>query len=193
MPNWCDNLLKITTDNPKLITLIKQFIADEKPLKDDKGLFDTLVPLNRDQVSDKEEDSLYFQAINKWGTKWDIGDSFDFLILKDDETFEIDLAFQSAWSPPIRLVDNIAESFFVNDETKEAYQLDMALYFMELGMDFCGSYFHNGLGDSGCDLSICEMLEKPNDDFLEIIEALNFDLYALKSFFDIEEEDQEQN
>jgi|LauGreDrversion4_2_1035121.scaffolds.fasta_scaffold07546_8 hypothetical protein len=193
MPNWCDNLLKITTDNPKLITLIKQFIADEQPLKDDKGLFDTLVPLNRDQVSDKEEDSLYFQAINKWGTKWDIGDSFDFLILKDDETFEIDLAFQSAWSPPIRLVDNIAKSFFVNDETKEAYQLDMALYFMELGMDFCGSYFHNGLGDSGCDLSICEMLEKPNDDFLEIIEALNFDLYALKSFFDIEEEDQEQN
>jgi hypothetical protein len=57
-------------------------------------------------------------------------------------------------------------------------------------MDFCGSYFHNGLGDSGCDLSICEMLKKPNDDFLEIIEALNFDLYALKSFFDIEEEEQ---
>lgn len=188
MPNWCDNNLVITTNNFKLRDLIKQSVLDQSS---SLGFFENLLPLEECEVSDDEDDSLYFQALRNWGTKWDVIID-DYIILRDDDVFEITLSFQTAWSPPINFLQNLASRFISDLETKESYQLDVALYFMEMGNDFCGIHLQEGICWSGCDLSVSESIANPNDDFLEIIKHLNFDLDELSVFYNFEDENEDQ-
>jgi len=90
MPNHCFNTLFVTEE--MLQTIVEKYIS-----KDKNGEaffdFDKIVPIG--DVAD-----WYEQRMTKWGTKWvgydlNIGDS--------------DIEFYTAWSPPVPIIQKLAE------------------------------------------------------------------------------------
>ena len=91
MPNWCQNVLTLTHENPEFIKraeaaftegkFLNEFIPVPEELTnpdttthsgDDPEKYDKL----REQLLDKYGyNSWYDFCISEWGTKWDVGDS----------------------------------------------------------------------------------------------------------------------
>ncbi len=107
MPNWCDNTLRITHEDPKMIEravnafkegrLIEEFIPVPQELKD------TTAPnrLNPEQLIEKTGYSDWYDfCVNEWGTKWDVGGEYEFV---DSDSTSAQFGFQSAWAPPTGL------------------------------------------------------------------------------------------
>ena len=114
MPNWCNNNISMTGPKDILEALWK------KATENDNRLLEAMVPIG-------EWD--YGNAVDTWGTKWDV--STDGLAFSDygDGTAEISGFFDSAWAPPIEAM----ETFITQNEG-----VSITLFFEEPGMDFCG-------------------------------------------------------
>ena len=110
MPNWCQNQVTFTNNNPAVINEI--IFAFEEC-----NLLQHFVPLNEWNCT---------EAVEKWGTKWDIKGSEDQFELDDNK---VTLWFDSAWAPPI--------PFY---EAMEARRIRVEAYYYEPGMCFCGEY-----------------------------------------------------
>jgi hypothetical protein len=114
MPNWCQNNLTLTHDEPAMIK--KALEAFQQG-----NFFNELVPRPAE-----EEDNWYNWNIDNWGTKWDVGRDGD---VGDVNDTMISLNFDSAWSPPIAGYEKLEELGF----TVEGY-------YYESGCAFCGLY-----------------------------------------------------
>ena len=90
MPNWCSN--SITISGPT--ETIRQLWEDAQTAGPDGkfGLLEAMAPIG-------EWD--YGNAVETWGTKWDISDEGLEFTDNGDGTASIDGWFDSAWSPPI--------------------------------------------------------------------------------------------
>ena len=134
MPNWCGNTLVLKHEDPAMIKRAEdafargEFCQEFAPCPQE--LRDTSSP-NRDEDSDQLIEKYgyadwYTFNVNEWGTKWDFGSSDG---INDVQENEIVLYFDSAWAPPIRLMEKLEDLGFEVD-----------LMYDECGMAFCGRY-----------------------------------------------------
>lgn len=128
MPNWCLNKLTVSHSDP---AMIERFVNAYNA----GMLCNEFVP--EPDFSDCRDDSWYCWRISHWGTKWDVGAG-------EDERYglratvvgdEVSCSFDSAWSPPTALYDEL---------TLQGFRV-LASYF-EPGMAFCGIY-EDGVDD----------------------------------------------
>jgi hypothetical protein len=155
MPNWCNNVARISHENPEMI---QRMIAAANNAE--KGVLQEFVPCPADLLLDgvgsyggpnaAENDALraankekygfeswYEWNVANWGTKWDLCEP----VVDTHDANNITLTFQTAWAPPIEAYGTLEAQGFV-----------VEAYWYEPGMMFCGMY------EDGCveDLEIEE-------------------------------------
>lgn len=111
MPNWCSNTFTISHEDPaQMQRLVEAFKAER--------FFNEFVP---NPAGEWE----YSWSLENWGTKWDanVGD------IDVDENNVAQGWFDTAWAPPIKFYEQLAEQGFKIDAT-----------FMEAGMCFAGTW-----------------------------------------------------
>jgi len=114
MPNWCNNILTVSEPSAELV----------KYLQEEGFSFDKIKPMPPEL---KEGDGWYDWAVENWGTKWDL-DENPFLFDSISEN-EISFWFDTAWSPPMGVIEALSEKF---------YKDHFVLQYLEMGMGFCG-------------------------------------------------------
>jgi hypothetical protein len=149
MPNWCNNYLELTHEDPAMIERAKKAFADGR-------LLDEFVPVpkdlhivagrvgaddNAEQIKLEEDTkrnlevhgyaNWYDFAVNEWGTKWDVGG--DDGMLTEDGPNALRMSFDSAWAPPVPAMEKFMDLGFT-----------VKLIYWESGMCFCGLFDENG-------------------------------------------------
>lgn len=154
MPNWCQNSLVITHDDPAMIARAKAAFETEK-------LFNEFIPVPQDLIDtvsgymgDGEDQrkleaqsaknrhaygyaNWYDFCIGEWGTKWDVGNGE---ITSETENMLV-MYFDTAWGAAIPAYDKL---------TAQGFGIE-AMYY-EAGMGFCGSY-HSEDGNCSYDIT----------------------------------------
>jgi len=147
MPNWCNNTLTLTHEDPAMILRAKEaldrgeflneFIPVPEQLKIVAGSVGDPVEqakLEADTARNREElgyGNWYDFCVGEWGTKWDVGGDGQTDIHPDGKMLHT--SFDSAWSPPVNAYDKLVElGFGVN-----------AMYY-EGGMGYAGAYDEHG-------------------------------------------------
>ena len=155
MPNWCSNNFSITGNKNSISDL---WVAAE--LKE--GLLEAIAPIGEWE---------YGNAVEAWGTKWDV--SLEGLEFEDhgDGTASISGWFDSAWSPPIAAYEQLAADF-------DSCIIE-ASYF-EPGMDFAG-FWSSENGEEHLD-DLHGEWEKPADQRSDLYNQLD-DEYNLSEQF----------
>ena len=143
MPNWCNNTLTLTHDDPAMILRAKEaldrgeflneFIPVPEDLKITSGFLgngDEQKELERKTAENREKygyGNWYDFCVGEWGTKWDVGGDGQTDIHPDGKM--LFTTFDSAWSPPVNAYVKLEElGFGVN-----------AMYY-EGGMAYAGAY-----------------------------------------------------
>lgn len=123
MPNWCMNHVTLRHKDPAMIErAAKAFDRGE--------LLNEFMPCPENL---KEDGSWYDWCIKNWGTKWDVGgDGRDPIT----DPNQIELNFESAWSPPIEAFRAMEEAGF-----------EVEAHYYEPGIAFFGSYI-DGIEDT---------------------------------------------
>lgn len=138
MPNWCYNTVSVSHKDPAMIerfvkateneTLLNEFV----PMPEELRNTTSPSPTNESLVEKYGASDWYSWAVNNWGTKWDICDSYADCVDKHSAT----ASFNTAWSPPIDFYNELVELGFDVDAT-----------YTEEGMGFAGHYL-NGEDES---------------------------------------------
>ena len=113
MPNWCYNYTKITHKNPDKI---KELVAAIEGRK----WFSHYLPIPANLIEPTDPDLAakgfttmgndeYSWRIHNWGTKWDIGN----VNINDHSETMLDLYYETAWSPPTGVYDEMREHGYV--------------------------------------------------------------------------------
>ena len=126
MPNWCENSLKVIGNKEDLVKFKEQAKSKEKSIVTDIRM-NNFVKMPKeliDTTSPREHPNWYEWALENWGTKWDL--AAHLIREKDNELF---YEFDSAWSPPIKWLENIGTMF---------PKLTFELEYREGGMCFQG-------------------------------------------------------
>lgn len=143
MPNWCNNTLTLTHEDPAMILRAKEaldrgeFLSEFIPVPEDLKIVagsvgdpDEQKELERKTAENREKygyGNWYDFCVGAWGTKWDVGGDGQTDIHPDGKILHT--TFDSAWSPPIGAYQRLEElGFGVN-----------AMYF-EGGMAYAGAY-----------------------------------------------------
>ena len=147
MPNWCNNNLTLTHEDPAMILRAKEaldrgeflneFIPVPQDLKDTvSGSMgeDHREAHEAQQKANREKhgySNWYDFCVGEWGTKWDVGGDGQTDIHPDGKMLHT--TFDSAWSPPVNAYVKLEElGFGVN-----------AMYY-EGGMAYAGAYGEGG-------------------------------------------------
>ena len=147
MPNWCNNNLTLTHEDPAMILRAKEaldrgeFLNEFIPVPADLqitsgylGSGDEQKELERKTAENREKygyGNWYDYCVGEWGTKWDVGGDGQTDIHPDGKMLHT--TFDSAWAPPVNAYDKLTElGFGVN-----------AMYY-ESGMAYAGIYSENG-------------------------------------------------
>lgn len=121
MPNWCQNIVTFTHNDPEQIKKI------EAGFKSDVGIFSTFFPIPEGYI---ESGAWYKWCNTHWGTKWDIRESDCNYIADYDSTDNfIRIFFDSAWSPPLEFYEGMVKLGFT-----------VSAYYFEQGEGFVGSW-----------------------------------------------------
>jgi hypothetical protein len=143
MPNWCNNNLTLTHEDPAMILrakealdrgeFLQEFIPVPQDLKDTvSGSMgeDHREAHEAQQKANREKhgySNWYDYCVGEWGTKWDVGGDGQTDIHPDGKMLHT--TFDSAWSPPVNAYVKLEElGFGVN-----------AMYY-EGGMAYAGAY-----------------------------------------------------
>lgn len=119
MPNWCNNVLEISHEDP---AEIQRVVA---AWNSGQGFFNQLVP--RPAI---EEENWYAWNIENWGTKWDV-ESEEWGRVTDHNSTDTaaTISYDTAWGPPLGFYEKLTEQGF-----------NIAAYYYEPGMAFCGKW-----------------------------------------------------
>lgn len=116
MPNWCQNNLTLAHDDPAMITRVAQAFESGRLLQEfipcPTELHEHISPeLDKDRAARFLEQygstDWYNWQVSNWGTKWDVNGE-----IMSQSPDEIDLMFESAWSPPIAAYEHFKELGF---------------------------------------------------------------------------------
>ena len=143
MPNWCNNNLTLTHEDPAMITraydalnrgeFLQEFIPVPQDLKDTvSGSMgeDHREAHEAQQAANREKygySNWYDYCVGEWGTKWDVGGDGQSDVHPDGKMLHT--TFDSAWSPPINAYEKLVEMGFGVE----------AMYY-EGGMGYAGTY-----------------------------------------------------
>jgi hypothetical protein len=150
MPNWCANNIELRHKDPAMIQraveAFKQGKFCDEFIPVPKQLIDTVSgslgdgyeqELNQFKMQLNEKyfgySTWYEFCINKWGTKWDVGDAESVNTVDDTHMVAF---FDSAWAPPIGLYEALL-----------ALDFDVEACYYEPGMAFVGKWYN---GDDFC-------------------------------------------
>ena len=178
MPNWCNNNLTLTHEDPAMILRAKEaldrgeflneFIPVPEDLKITSGFLgdgDAQKELERQTKANVEKygyGNWYDYCVNEWGTKWDVGADGQATLTSPNT---ITMGFDSAWAPPVPAMEKFQELGF-----------KVKLIYWESGMCFAGLFDENG--DDYIDysnMSAAELAEEINpevDECMCIVENL---------------------
>jgi hypothetical protein len=166
MPNWCQNVVKISHADPVKMDMIRAATAAAAAPAGDNFL-NVFVPRPL-----SEEENWYDWNVSNWGTKWDVVPN-----ITEDNTNQITLTFDTAWSPPIEFYRAIIEE----------HGFEIMAFYNEEGMAYAGVF------DNGHD----ECYEYSDLDSNEIEEFLPFDLNEMFNISankaDWEEQEMDEN
>ena len=137
MPNWCNNTLRLTHEDPKMIArandalargeFFNEFVPVPKELFETAASSATDEKLSNANIKKFGYASWYDFCVNEWGTKWDTDcHSVD---IYDEHPDTLDAVFDTAWAPPIQFYEKIEKMGFLVE----------AKYY-ETGMGFAGMY-----------------------------------------------------
>lgn len=148
MPNWCNNTLELYHDKPEMIDRVDLAAQQNKLFSEffpcPKELHDTVAGNVEEGYATELHD--FQKALNikyfghtdwyswnnaNWGTKWEVCE----INGGKGSDNSINLAFDTAWSPPIEFYEKMKEIGFV-----------VRAYYYEPGMAFCG-FFDDGEED----------------------------------------------
>lgn len=162
MPNWCSN--SITISGPT--ETVKQLWEDAQTAGPDGGfgLLEAMAPIGEWE---------YGNAVETWGTKWDVSDEGLEFIDNGDGTASISGWFDSAWAPPIGAYERFCDDMD-NCEISASYY--------EPGMDYAG--FWHGYEEQIDDLHDVWKNDPDNELFRRLDEE-----YALSEQFQEWEEE----
>lgn len=120
MPNWCYNTVQIEGERGELDKLIEKahFIGDDETEEPSCLSFKNFIPYPNGEWS-------HSWCSDTWGTKWDACDPY----LEDGGGQDIMYSFNTAWSPPTPIVQEMI---------KEFPKLKFDMYYEEQGCDFQG-------------------------------------------------------
>ncbi len=132
MPNWCDNTLRVTHKDPKMVErlvdafkagrLCDEFIPVPAELKDTVANGS----VREELIAEVGYSDWYDFCVNEWGTKWDVGGDDGYI---ESDATSAQMSFQSAWSPPIGLYVVLEQQGF-----------EVSAMYYEPGMGFAGVY-----------------------------------------------------
>lgn len=152
MPNWCSNVVTISSDDSELMAKVKSAAEGAT----DSGFFNALFPRPVE-----EEENWYGWNVNNWGTKWDTG-----VEITDQSDNEIVLTFDTAWGPPTGFYSYLVEELGYGVEA----------YYYEPGMAFAGTFIDgddNYYEYSGANSDeVKEMLPQELDEMFCISESM---------------------
>ena len=139
MPNWCNNNLTLSHDDPAMIQRAfdalerQEFLQEFCPVP--QALRDTVADgsTNEQLVAKYGYSSWYDYCVSEWGTKWDCGEQGASDIHPDGTMLHT--FFDTAWAPPIGAYEKL-----------EALGFRVDAQFYEGGMAFAGTY-----SDGNCD------------------------------------------
>jgi hypothetical protein len=124
MPNWCDNTLNLTHEDPSQIDRAIEAFKQGK-------LCEEFHPVPPELLSDNGIDTGWYNwRVNNWGTKWDVGGETAGHVDRLSEN-SVYFAFESAWSPPVEFYSFLVEEL--------GFTVD-AMYY-EPGMNFAGRFY----------------------------------------------------
>jgi hypothetical protein len=143
MPNWCNNTLTISHEDPAMIerarkafdagALLNEFI----PVPEDLQIVAGFLGNGEEQRKLEEQTEAnrkkygygtwYDFCVNEWGTKWDVGADGQPAIDNGNNTLSMN--FDSAWAPPTTAYEKLMEQGF-----------KIIAYYYEPGMAFCGKW-----------------------------------------------------
>jgi hypothetical protein len=148
MPNWCNNNLVLTHEDPAMIQraydalergeFLNEFIPVPEQLKIVAGMVSDEVEqakLEADTKRNLEElgyGNWYDYCVGEWGTKWDVGEQGCQDIHPEGRMLHT--SFDSAWAPPVAAYEKL-----------EAMGFGVEAMYYEGGMAYAGSYAE------GCD------------------------------------------
>ena len=151
MPNWCNNNLVLTHEDPAMIKraydalergeFLQEFVPVPEQLQIVAGSVGDPVEqakLEADTKRNLEElgyGNWYDFCVGEWGTKWDVGEQGASDIHPDGKMLHT--FFDSAWSPPVYAYEKLVEMGFGVE----------AMYY-EGGMGYAGEFMN------GCDQEI---------------------------------------
>lgn len=157
MPNWCQNTLLMQGDTEEVQRLLDTVEGSGTALSLKKIIttptsLESFPAPNRDEKSAEELIKLYGAAdwynwqVNNWGTKWDVTATiyFDssthsrgYSTYTDTEVRIVGINFDSAWSPPVLAIAELARQF---------PKISIYHSFDESGSDFSGyNMYRNGI------------------------------------------------
>lgn len=113
MPNWCSNYLSVTGSADAIRQINAGFQKENS--------FESLI--GKDPTFDEKD--WYNHNCSHYGTKWDVGPIDTFY---EDGEIELNLNFDTAWSPCVAFVKTMCEK----------YKVDAVLEYSECGNDFAG-------------------------------------------------------
>ena len=145
MPNWCHNTVSIIHGDPEMITRVRLAFEAGR--------------LCNEFLPNPNGEWTWEHSVNTWGTKWEIEGDIDTI----DEG--VILSFDSAWSPPIGLYNELHSLGY--RVTARYYEPGMAFAGQyEDGSDDC--YDYNGMSSE----EIAEYLPEEVDGYFGISETV---------------------
>ena len=127
MPNWCNNHLTLTHEDPAMIKraydalergeFLQEFIPVPQDLKDTVSGFmgeDQRAAHEAQQKANVEKhgyNDWYSFCVNEWGTKWDCGEQGNSDINPNNPCM-LTTGFDTAWSPPIAAYEKLVDLGF---------------------------------------------------------------------------------
>jgi hypothetical protein len=121
MPNWCNNYATFICPTKEIFDKLNHAISTD-------NWFETFAPLQIDDVTNESGWDAHI-AIDMWGTKWtpsniEINNSYD-------ETYTLEVSFDTAWSPPIGVYKIMNKKFDIN----------INAFYEEYGCNFFGRFY----------------------------------------------------
>lgn len=183
MPNWCNNTIEISHEDPAMIEraraafkegkFLNEFVPVPEELHIVAGCVGEKGSPEQNELEAKEKanrekygyTTWYDFCVNEWGTKWDVGgDDYNEPTISEDGC-KMTASFDSAWAPPCNAYEKMLDLGFSIRAT-----------YYEPGMAFAGLWedgyddFYE-LGGMGAD-EVAETLPSELDDQYGISECI---------------------
>lgn len=173
MPNWCNNVLELAHEDPKMIaraqkafdndSLLNEFIpvpaelqitAGFKSDEAEQAALEAQEQINLEKFGYK---NWYDYCVGEWGTKWEPCSEGCPATLGDDG--RLTMSFDSAWSPPIGAYEKLMDLGF-----------SVRGYYYESGMCYAGIWEDGD--DDYYDMSDCSSADEVEDTLPSVLDEM---------------------